>query len=403
MNSARDPRIRFLIDLGKVLHSYGIPAHRLEDALGNAANRLGIRAEFFSGPTSLISSFGEPGDQHTALSRVEPGSLQLDKLVELDQVVEALFRGEIDVTEADQRLSEIDQTPERYGPWMTTLAFSVASGTAARFFGGGMVEMILATGLGVVTGGIAWAAGRFVSVGRIFEFLVSMLVTFIALTSTVWWRPLDPGGAILASIIILLPGLTLTLALNELATGHLVSGTARLSGAMMTFFKLGLGVGIGTKLAGFLPGGPMIESSVPLPQWTLWVALLITPFALSILFRARPQEFLWILMGTMVAFWGARLGVLVLGVGMGAVIGAFLAGMVSNFFARWKRRPAVTLIVPSLILLVPGSIGYKGLELMMDNDVTSGMDSVFTALLVGVSLVAGLLLANVILPSRNAL
>ncbi len=403
MNSARDPRIRFLIDLGKALHSYGIPAHRLEDALGNASRRLGIRAEFFSGPTSLISSFGEPGDQHTALSRVEPGLLQLDKLVELDEVVQALYRGDIGVEDADQRLSEIDQTPERYGPWLTTLAFSLASGTAARFFGAGLVEMVLATGLGLVTGTVAWAAGRFVSVGRIFEFLVAGLVTFLALGSTIWWRPLEPGAAILASLIILLPGLTLTLALNELATGHLVSGTARLSGAMMTFLKIGLGVGIGTKLAGFLPGGPVLVPAVDLPEWTLWAALSITPFCLCVLFRARPQESLWILLGSMAAFWGARLGVSVLGVGLGAVIGALLAGIVSNFFARWKRKPSVTLIVPSIILLVPGSIGYQGLTMLMENDVTSGMDSVFTALLVGVSLVAGLLLANVILPARNAL
>ncbi|MDX2472911.1 MAG: threonine/serine exporter family protein, partial [Candidatus Krumholzibacteria bacterium] len=67
MSPANDPRIKFLIALGRALHSYGIPAHRLEDALGNAASRLGIRAEFISGPTSLISSFGEPGPQHTAL------------------------------------------------------------------------------------------------------------------------------------------------------------------------------------------------------------------------------------------------------------------------------------------------------------------------------------------------
>jgi len=40
---------------------------------------------------------------------------------------------------------------------------------------------------------------------------------------------------------------------------------------------------------------------------------------------------------------------------------------------------------------------------MMENDVMSGVGSVFTALLVGVSLVAGLLLANVMLPARNAL
>jgi uncharacterized membrane protein YjjP (DUF1212 family) len=403
VNPTADPRIRFLIDLGKALHSYGIPAHRLEDALGNAAERLGIRAEFFSGPTSLISSFGEPGNQHTALSRVDPGGLQLDKLVELDEVVEALFRGDIEIEAADARLSEIDQAPERYGPWLTTLAFSVASSAAARFFAGGLVEMLLAALLGLVTGLVAWAAGRFVSVGRIFEFLVSALVTFIALGCTAWVHPLEPGGPILASLIILLPGLTLTLALNELATGHLVSGTARLSGAMMTFMKIGLGVGLGTKLVEFLPGQQVNVPATGLPDWTLWAALVITPFALSILFRARPQEYFWILIGSVVAFGGARLGVAVLGVGLGAVIGAFLAGMVSNLFARWKRKPAVTLIVPSIILLVPGSIGYRGLELMMDNDVTSGMGSVFTVMLVGVSLVAGLLLANVILPSRNAL
>ncbi len=403
MNSVVDPRIRFLIDLGKALHSYGIPAHRLEDALENAAGRLGIRAEFFSGPTSLISSFGDPGDQHTALSRVQPGSLQLDKLVELDEVVEALYRGDIEVQEADQRLSEIDQAPQRYGPVLTTIAFAVASGTAARFFSGGWVEMILATGLGLVTGLVAWAASSFVSVGRIFEFLVAMLVTFIALSSTIWWQPLAPDGPILASLIILLPGLTLTLALNELATGHLVSGTARLSGAMMTFLKIGLGVGIGTKLAGLWPGSPVVVDAVMLPEWTLWAALFLTPFALSILFRARIQESPWILVGAMVAFWGARLGVSLLGVGLGAVVGAFLAGMISNLFARWKRRPAVTLLVPSIILLVPGSIGYEGMSLMMENDVMSGVGSVFTALLVGVSLVAGLLLANVMLPARNAL
>ncbi len=110
-----------------------------------------------------------------------------------------------------------------------------------------------------------------------------------------------------------------------------------------------------------------------------------------------------IALSAMVAYWGARLGVEFLGTGMGAVVGALLAGLVSNLFARLKRRPAVVLIVPSIILLVPGSIGYRSLSLMMSHDVTSGIGNAFEALLVGMALVAGLLLANVLLPSRNAL
>jgi len=61
------------------------------------------------------------------------------------------------------------------------------------------------------------------------------------------------------------------------------------------------------------------------------------------------------------------------------------------------------LIVPSIILLVPGSIGYHSLSNLLAHDVTTGIGNAFEALLVGSALVAGLLLANVLLPPRNAL
>jgi len=403
LSSANDPRIKFLIDLGRALHSYGIPAHRLEDALGNAATRLGIRAEFFSGPTSLISSFGEPGNQHTALSRVEPGQVQLDKLVELDEVVEALYRSEITVEEADDRLHIIDKAPALYGPLVTTLAFGLASGSVARFFGGGYLEMGVALGLGLITGMIAVASDRSVTIGRIFEFLTAAVITFIASGLATMVVPVATGPVIIASIIVLLPGMTLTLALNELGTGHLVSGTARLTGAIMTFMKIGIGAAVGRQAAEFLPGEILDIVPVELPGWTLWGCLLITPVALGVLFRARKQEMPWIAVGTMIAYWGSRYGVEFLGPLLGAAVGAFLSGMAANLFARKKRRPAVVMVVPSLILLVPGSIGYHSLTLLMQNDVLSGVDTAVTTMLVAVSLVAGLLLSNVLLPPRNAL
>jgi uncharacterized membrane protein YjjB (DUF3815 family) len=107
--------------------------------------------------------------------------------------------------------------------------------------------------------------------------------------------------------------------------------------------------------------------------------------------------------GALLAFWGSRAGVGLLGAGLGAGVGAFLVGLAGNLYARWRRRPAVVVIVPSIIVLVPGSIGYRSFGFMLEKDVLSGIDSLFTALLVAVSLVAGLLLANVFVPPRNAL
>jgi uncharacterized membrane protein YjjB (DUF3815 family) len=55
------------------------------------------------------------------------------------------------------------------------------------------------------------------------------------------------------------------------------------------------------------------------------------------------------------------------------------------------------------MLLVPGSIGYRSLAALLHSDVVSGVDAGFSAVLVGVTLAAGLLLANVLVPPRRAL
>lgn len=402
---AADPRIDFLIALGRALHENGIPAHRLEDTLGEAASRLGLRAEFFSTPTSLISAFGEPGSQQTALSRVTPGALRLDRIVALDEVVDALWRHEIPVEEAHARLRSIAATTSPYGPWLTVAALAVASGAAARFFGAGLAEVVASTVLGLAVGGLGVVAQRSVTVGRVHEFAAAMTATLLALVAGALWPSLAVAPVVVSSIIVLLPGLTLTLALNELATGHLVSGTARLTGSVMTLLKLGLGVGLGQQLATVLPALAARPDAqpVPLPDWTLAPALLLTVPALGVLFRARWRELPWMLVAVVTAFGGARLGVHLLGPALGALLGALLAGLAGNAYERRRRRPAVVMVLPSLIMLVPGSIGYRSLSFLMERNIVAGIDSAVTALLVGVSLVAGLLLANVLLPPRNPL
>ena len=68
-----------------------------------------------------------------------------------------------------------------------------------------------------------------------------------------------------------------------------------------------------------------------------------------------------------------------------------------------RRVPTAVTQVPALILLVPGSVGFRGFGSMLDNDVTAGVDAGFRMLVVAGSLVAGMLAAGVILPPRRHL
>ncbi len=206
----------------------------------------------------------------------------------------------------------------------------------------------------------------------------------------------------LAGVITLLPGLTLTTAMSELATRNLTSGTARLFGAGATFMTLGLGVGLGSELADLLPHVDVPRRVQQLPEWTEWVALVVLPLASVVHLRAMPRQIPAMLGAGILAYTGARLGAHVLGPEFGAFAAALLLGTASNAYARILDRPASVLATSGILMLVPGSIGFRSMSSMMQNDVVHGMQTAMSMLLVAVSLAGGLLFANVVVPPRRA-
>ena len=92
----------------------------------------------------------------------------------LDAVVEALYRGEIDLATASARLRAIDAATPRYGAGLSILAFGVAAAAAALFFGAGWREAAAGLALGLLTGLLAAVTGRSVRASRVHEFLAAM-------------------------------------------------------------------------------------------------------------------------------------------------------------------------------------------------------------------------------------
>jgi len=396
-SAARD----FILKLGRGLHAYGYPAHRLEDALAGVAERLGIQGHFFSMPTALFASFEDPDGQRTYQIRIEPGGVNLEKLTLLDEAASAVAQGRLSPSEGGARLDVIMSAPPRYGPLATTLAFAVASGAASRFFDGGPHELAVAAGIGLLTGLLAVASGRVAGLGRVFEPLASALAAFAAAAAARFIPPVSFYVATVAGLIVLVPGFPLTVALTELATRNLVSGTARLMGAVGTFLAMGFGVAFGTTLGERLFGAARASASPPLPEWTLYAALLAAPLGFTILLKARPREAPWIAISGMLGFFGARYGAQLLGPQIGAFLGAVAVSSFGNLYARALGRPASVTIVPGLLLLVPGSVGFRSFALMLQEQTVVGLGTAFSMMLVAISLAIGLLFGSVLVPPRR--
>ena len=108
-------------------------------------------------------------------------------------------------------------------------------------------------------------------------------------------QPLNLNTVIIASLVVLLPGMTLTNAVNELTSQHLVSGTARFAGAITTILKLTVGSMIALTLAellGFVPG---VRALRPQPDWVEWAALVLAAYAFAVLFKAHRRDSPWVM------------------------------------------------------------------------------------------------------------
>jgi uncharacterized membrane protein YjjP (DUF1212 family) len=394
--------VRLVLAVARALHTSGTTAQRLEDVLEELSLKLRLRhPQFFSTPTSIMASFGPEDHQEVHLLRLFPAGPNIGRLSTLDRVVARVLAGELDATDALTEVNRITSEPPPYGSALTIAAFGLASAGIARFLGGGLAEVSVGALLGVITGSLDAASGRYRALSRVFEPFAAFVAAFVAASFAALIAPFAVYTATLAGIIVLLPGLLLTNAIRELAQRHLASGTARLAGAIVTLLSLVFGVALGDRLAAALFGAAQSIDPHPLPAWTAVAAVIAAGASFVVILRAEKSDAMWMVVAGAFTYTVGRFSGQWVGPELGLFLAALLAGVLSAFWSSFKNRPQQVVLVPGILMLVPGSIGFRSLSNLLDRDVISGVQTAFTMILAATALSAGLLVAGLIAPGRQ--
>ncbi|MBR9728155.1 threonine/serine exporter ThrE family protein [Shewanella intestini] len=396
---------RFIIKLGKALHQFGTPAYRLESHLQIVSKTLGIEGYFLISPTSMTFVLQHDTEQeYNHVARVKPGDLDLGSLARAFDLVEELCSGQRSLDDALARLDEIINKPNPYGHKLTLLAFGCGSGAFAMLMGTGWHDVFWSGLLGLMVYGLVFWAEHSKRVTEMLEPLAAVLCAIAACAIATIDPSINIPVVILSGIIIFIPGLALTLGLSELASRDLISGTGRIMDAAMQLFKLYFGAILGMTIGNAIFGNVTFVEPAHLSMWETWAAVPILSMALVILFKARLKDAPWGILAGIVAFFSAILGGLYLGESIGIFVGALAVGIYSNLYARWMKAPVSIALLQGIVILVPGSKTYIGLNAMISGEVMLNQVHLGSQIfLIFMSLVAGLIFANVVVPPRRAL
>ena len=401
-NSARKRDVRFLLTMARALHTAGTTAQRLEDSLAVLARGLGLRhAQFCSTPTSIMCAFGELEEQETHLLRLSPAGPHIGRLSRLDRVVSGVLAGAISTSEALQRVEVIEREPSPYPSLVTVLAFGLGSAGIARFLGGGITEIAMGGILGIITGCLEAMAQRRPGLERVYEPIAAFAAAFIATGVAALLGPYATSTAILAGIIVLLPGLVLTNAVRELAERHLASGTARLAGATMILLGLVFGVALGSRTATSMFGAVRELTPGALPWWTLAIAILAAGVSFVVILKAEPRDTGWMVGASAVSYLLASSTVRIAGPELGLFVAAMFDGVAAAVWGRWRDRPQNVVLVPAILVLVPGSVGFRSLNSLLEKNVVAGVQTAFTMIIAATAISAGLLGATSLAEGRR--
>ncbi len=355
-------KYKFIVQLGKALHTYGVPSYKSQIYLTEIAEKKGIKGSFMDTPTWINYVFYEEDEQtYSYVECVLPGDLNLGALSRIVEITNNVLSNAISFEQAKLEIERLKTAPLSYGRILESLAFIFSAGAFSMILDTSWASAITASFIGAIVYGITILAQKSGYIRSALESLVAFVATIITGLLSLHFEQINISMTILASIIVFIPGLSITTALEEVTSRSLVSGTAKLFDALVSLFKQFFGVVLGLAIL------PLFIDLQPnhvvndVPEWLDYFAIITLALSLGIVFKVRSRDILYCVIAGFVSFYTTTIldftGILV-----SIFIGTIVAVTISKIFSRITKSPELVYLVPGIIMLVPGSKAFIGLS-----------------------------------------
>ena len=247
---AFDRAVELVMDAGQTLLENGGEVFRVQQTMEIMAASLGVQDfHFYVLTNGIFASAHRPGQDASSLLRHVPTvSTHLGRVEAVNELSRELAAGKLDMAQAEQRLQATRALP-RVGPRVETLACIAGSAGFAYLFGGTLADMPVAAVAGLLESLVCQYFGRH-GINRMFtDIAAAFCCTVWAIAVQAVVPAVSANAAIIGALMVLTPGVALTMGVRDILNGDYLSGSIRLLDALFIAGSIAGGVVLGWILA----------------------------------------------------------------------------------------------------------------------------------------------------------
>jgi uncharacterized membrane protein YjjP (DUF1212 family) len=347
------------LHVGRLLLGSGADTAEVQESMVRFAAAFGCETHLVVTYEALLLTVVSGEQFRTKISyRVPAMNVNMAAVAAVSNVLGEVEAGHWRLSEAQKELGDVEDRSPVYGRWLIVIALGLTAASLARLFGGDWPTFWVSWLAGSLGMWLRQVLGRRGFNLFFIPFAAALLSGVIGGAAVLLGVSATPALCLVAPGMIIVPGVPLVNALQDMIKNHMTVGLARLGlGSLIT-----LAITFGLFAAMSLTGAKIpVEAPLrllPIPEDALFSALA----ALGYLFLFNvPARIAWACVVCGVASHTARTLCLHLGVDIvsGTLIGALAVGFLAQGFARHFRAPAVAFAFPGVVAMIPGAFAFR--------------------------------------------
>ena len=234
---------------GKIILQSGAEIYRVEETITRICNSLGFTKvdAFVTINVIIICVENGSGESASITKRVKGRTQNLEKISQVNNISRHILDCKYTLEDVENKLKKV----ERLKPYSYKANIFSSGGASAFFclvFGGNIRDFIISFLIGCLVNLTSILLKYLQSNEFFINTICGALVAFIALLSTSLNLAVHSGTIIIGSLMVLVPGLSITNSIRDTIAGDLLSGILGAVDAILVASAIAVGTGVVMKL-----------------------------------------------------------------------------------------------------------------------------------------------------------